>query len=240
MFEKHIEEIKKITLEAYPKECVIAVLNDKVVELKNISDEPTKEFKLSKKDIKFLYDTPALALVHSHPDYYACPSEADMIFQEESMLPWGIIATDGNSCSEITWFGDSLEKKPLVGRGFIHGVTDCYSLIRDYYLLEKQIHLIDFPRDWEWWKKDKNLYVEGFSKAGFYRLDTDKETPKEGDVFLVQIRSDVPNHGGIYLGEGLALHHLTARLPYDPMRLSLREPIHRWKDYITYWLRYDK
>ena len=123
-----------------------------------------------------------------------------------------------------------------MGRGFRHGVTDCYSLIRDYYRLERDVVLPEFPRDWEWWCNEQDLYRDGFGKAGFERLvDVDL---RPGDVFLAQIRSGVPNHGGVYLGDGLALHHLAARLPVDATRLSRREPIDRWMKFISHWLRY--
>jgi len=40
----------------------------------------------------------------------------------------------------------------------------------------------------------------------------------------------VTNHAGIYIGNGLFLHHL-------PNRLSREEPVMRWKSLITHVLR---
>jgi len=42
----------------------------------------------------------------------------------------------------------------------------------------------------------------------------------------------VLNHGGIYLGNGLGLHHLTTRL-------SRQESLPRWRKYIRKVLRYS-
>ena len=122
----------------------------------------------------------------------------------------------------------------LVGRAFQHGVTDCYALIRDYYRSVKGVTLPVFPRSWLWWKEGGDLYRDGFEKAGFYRVDD----PEPGDVFLAQIGSPVPNHGGVYLGNNQILHHISSRNGYDPARISRRDTLLRWKKYITHWVRY--
>ena len=50
------------------------------------------------------------------------------------------------------------------------GVSDCYSLIRDWYRTERGIALPEFPRDWEWWEYGGDLYAMGFAEAGFVKL----------------------------------------------------------------------
>ena len=59
----------------------------------------------------------------------------------------------------------------------------------------------------------------------------DQTQAKEGDCFFMQLRADVVNHCGIYLGNGQILHHLYGRL-------SREEPLGRWTKYITDWVRY--
>ena len=99
---------------------------------------------------------------------------------------YDIIGTDGVSANDIIWWGKGVEKAPLIGRTFRHGVTDCYSLIKDYYEIEKGIVLPEFPRDWEWWKQgEQNLFEQGFTKAGFVRIDASEAKP--GDVWLARI-----------------------------------------------------
>jgi cell wall-associated NlpC family hydrolase len=53
-------------------------------------------------------------------------------------------------------------------------------------------------------------------------------------------KSAVANHAGIYVGRGLAIHHLTSRLPVDRTRLAKRDPIGKWSNMIREyrWLRY--
>lgn len=238
MFEEHHAAIKQMALDAYPNEgcALITKSGFKVVE--NIAQTPQSEFEISKQNMIAGYGDDLLAIVHSHPYGPDCPTQMDMQFQIQSAVPWVIVSTDGKACTTPFAFGDTVPTPPLIGRGFRHGVTDCYSLIRDWYKVERDILLKEFPRDWEWWLTDQELYLKGFTEAGFKRINEEEAQP--GDVFLAQIRSKTPNHGGIYLGNGLILHHLTATQPVDISRVSKRDPIHRWKKFVTHWLRYEE
>lgn len=236
--EKIINDIKAHALDQYPNESCGFIVDEEYISFDNLADKPKESFVIQPEAwAKYSQHGTIKAVVHSHPDGPDCPSEADMRQQVATDIPWGIICTNGEQTTEPFWFGDDAPKAPLIGRGFRHGVTDCYSQIRDYYLLERKITLPEFPRDWEWWLEDQDLYQDGFAIAGF-KLINESEV-KEGDVFLAQVRSKVPNHGGVYLGNGLGLHHLTGALAVDMTRLSVREPINRWNKFITHWLRYD-
>ena len=72
------------------------------------------------------------------------------------------------------------------------------------------LDLPDYQRFDEWWKRGENLYLDNFTHAGFDVASSDGLG--EGDVLLMQVNSDVPNHAAIYLGDGLILHHLQGRL----------------------------
>lgn len=159
-----------------------------------------------------------VAVVHSHPDTSADPSEADKVSCEASGLPWHIVSVHLENgvpvAQELKTFNPAGYEAPLIGREFFHGVLDCYTLIRDWYRIEQGIHLPDFQRSDDWWNDgSSDLYTEGFPKAGFERMPHGTE-PVRGDVILMQIRSQngVPNHAAIYLGDGLILHHLHGRL----------------------------
>lgn len=147
------------------------------------------------------------AIVHSHPDTSPQPSQADRVACEASGLPWHIIAVPKGTWGYLQPSG---YEAPLKGRLWCHWVLDCYTLIRDWYRQERGVILPDFDRATDWWHKGENLYVENFSKAGFYRI-TDA-LPEPGDVLLMQILANVPNHGAVYLGENKILHHLHGRL----------------------------
>jgi proteasome lid subunit RPN8/RPN11 len=147
-----------------------------------------------------------IAIVHSHCNQSAKPSQADLVSCEASRLPWHIVSIPSETWHTITPNG---YKPPLLGRSFSHGVLDCYALIRDWYDAERKITLPDFDRDELWWEKGGDLYMQNFAKAGFERTDLPLE---RGDVILMQIGSKVANHAAIYLGNDLILHHLINRL----------------------------
>jgi proteasome lid subunit RPN8/RPN11 len=159
-----------------------------------------------------------VAVVHSHPDAPATPSEADKVSCEASGLVWHIVRVDSMdgipSAGELITLEPCGYQAPLVGRPFYHGVLDCYSLIRDWYQQTKDIELKQFHRMDDWWNDGiSDLYTQGFPQAGFVSVGIEAEL-QEGDVILMQIRSKngVPNHAAIYLGDGLILHHLHGRL----------------------------
>lgn len=137
------------------------------------------------------------------------PSEADKVACEASGLTWAIVSVIDGVAGEINVFEPSGYEAPLVGREFHHGVTDCVQLVNDYYLRELGIKLKDWPRTDGWWNKGQNLYLDHYAETGFVAVEGD---PQKHDVLLMQIRSPVPNHAAIYIGEGQILQHLYGRL----------------------------
>ena len=148
-----------------------------------------------------------VAVIHSHPNISAKPSQADLVSCEASGLPWFICGLPSEQWEYIEPTG---YVAPLVGRNWSHGVLDCYSIIKDWYLQNRNIQLLDFERRDEWWKIGENLYLDNFEKAGFRKIS--KDDLVEGDVILMCIYSEVPNHGAIYLGDEVILHHVQNRL----------------------------
>jgi cell wall-associated NlpC family hydrolase len=217
---------KEHALSQYPKESCGIVKGKKYIPIDNISLEPEKHFEMKDYPRKGLK-----AIIHSHPNGTASPSELDMKCQLDTAVPWGIIALpDNQHANEIEWFGDQVKPDPLLGREFLHGIRDCYALVRDYYWLEKKTRLKEFPRDDHWWHTEQKLLnPENFIAAGFKEIESSQL--QKGDVILCAILTRVVNHCGIYLGDGLVMHHL-----YD--RLSRRQPLLPWMKHCRYFLRY--
>ena len=165
------------------------------------------------------------------------PSAAEMRAQAALAVPFGVVVCDRSRCIDRFWFGDQCPTLPLLNRPFRHGVTDCYSLIRDFYRQDRNVLLPDYPRDWDWWIQGLDLYRAGFEEAGFRAIDP--ADADDADAVMFQMRSKVPNHAAVLLGGGYMLHHPAGVRPYDPFRVSYREPLARWKRHVTHWVRYE-
>ena len=232
LFPQHKQRIQEIALERYPEECVIVITKDKgLYELNNISKDPENSFSISRKDTEKVFDEVLLAVIHSHPDAEPVPSSADMTYQRQCNIPFGIVATDGSRVSEVVYFGDQVEYD-LEKRPFIHSVCDCYSLIRDFYKEKLNINLPEFERDWEWWNSGEDMYLDNLKSTGFYQVDE----PQYGDMVIACVRSKVPNHAGVYVDNEMIFHHISGGLAIDTTRLPRKEPIQRLFKFIhSYW-----
>lgn len=234
-----LQQLNQIKLEAreqYPYEAVWLLTSEGLYQVENTHENPLEYFRISDRELTRAWAKDLKAIIHSHPGGHSAPSSEDMKGQINTAVAWAVIGLDEHETGDLCWWGKGVEKEPLVGRGFRHGVTDCYGLIKDYYDMELGIQLPEFPRDWDWWQHGQNLFTEGFAKAGFVRIEASEAKPN--DVWLAQIRSDVPNHGGILLEGELAIHQMGAHTPVDLSRPSVREPVHRYRSLITHWLRY--
>ena len=157
------------------------------------------------------------AIVHSHPVTPPSPSQADKVSCEQSGLKWHIVnpKTETWGYCEPTGY-----KPPLIGRQWVWGVTDCWSLVRDYYKEQHNIQLLDYqrpttPQDF----LDNPLFEQYAERTGFVELNKDEKLQK-GDVLLMSILHPTLNHVAIFLGDEI-LHHLADRL-------STREPYNEW------------
>jgi proteasome lid subunit RPN8/RPN11 len=167
-----------------------------------------------------------VAVVHSHPDAGPEPSLHDIASHAVGRMAWWIV---GLKDGAATWNEmPAAGEMPLEGRVFVHGVIDCYTLVRDYYRQELGIELMDFYRKDDWWHNGENLYVDNFTKAGFVPVDT----PERGDLIVMAIGSPTPCHGAIWLDGDVLLHHLYGRL-------SCREVYGRaYRECTTHIMRY--
>jgi len=217
--------IAEHALAEYPRECCgLIVLHDgceAYVPCRNTAEKPAEHFAMSPQDYAAAEDLgPVAAVVHSHPGAAARPSMTDRAMCEISGVEkWIIVALGVQAGGEIAiddWceFSPSGYVPPLLGREFSHGVLDCYTLVRDWYRLERDVTLPDFERKDSWWEDGvSSLYVDNYQAAGFKNLGPDAEL-EIGDVLLMQIRSKngVPNHAGVYLGDGVFIHHMHGQL----------------------------
>lgn len=242
MIPETIESIKAHALAEYPHEAcgLVAIVKgrERYWRCRNVAPKPEDDFRLDPADYAAAEDAGEIvAVVHSHPDVAARPSAADLVQCEASGLPWVIVSVmPGPAVAEIHRFEPSGYQAPLVGRPFHHGVLDCYTLCRDWYAREAGIELPDFPREDGWWDDGhSNLYLDHFREAGFEPVgQVDEVVLQRGDVILMQIRSknDVPNHAGVYLGDGQFIHHMYGRLSSRDVYGGM------WRDYTRLIVRH--
>ena len=205
-----------------PKECVGLLLNirgkEKYFPCRNLSMTAHQCFIIDPEDYVRADNIGEIkAIVHSHPVTPPFPSEADKLGCEQSKLPWHIV---NPKTEQWGYYEPCGYKPPLKGRPWVWGVTDCWSLVRDFYKEEKNIELLDYerpvtPQEFN----DVPLFERFAERTGFKELDPN-ETLKNGDILLMSIMYNTLNHVAIFL-DGDVLHHLTDRL-------SCKEPYSAW------------
>lgn len=242
------EAFQRHAIDTHPHECVGVVLRDasgrfSYRRLENVHPEPAEHWRAP--DEVLTMDP--VAICHSHPSGPNHPSKADMEAQVACAVPFGICVSNPGAARLPFWWGFEKERRPLLDRHFKHGVTDCFSLVRDVFAagkaeLKRQgvtsvwpyrpIRLADCPRAWQWWIDDGvSLYEQNLKAWGFRRVDE----PRVGDVALLRLGSPhgVPNHAGILVANDVILHHA-------PKEKSSRQSVYPFIQggAVAGWVRY--
>jgi proteasome lid subunit RPN8/RPN11 len=194
----------------YPKEsCGVIVISNGAqvyIPCTNVATS-NYEFEISHEDLEAIEEQYGeyVKIVHSHPHHPCRPSEEDNQGMEATKVPWVII---NPKTGEIGEFSYSYSPPPLIGREFKFGSQDCYSIVRDYFYITHGIQLINPRRIDKFWEHGRSYYMEYYEAAGFERV----KDLQVGDVILMQINSSIPNHAGVYLGNGRFIQHIQGQL----------------------------
>ena len=204
-----------------PKESVGLLINKKGKKIylpcNNISSE-SDSFILDPNDyIKAEKKGEIIAVIHSHPITPPIPSQADKVSCEHTKLPWYIVNPKTEQWGYLEPCG---YKAPILGREYVWGITDCWSLIVDWYKEEKNIELLDYPRPKIIEDFYKNPVFEKYLPSRGFKLLEPNQPLINGDLLAMSILGKGLNHVAIFI-DGDVLHHLSDRL-------SCREPYNAW------------
>lgn len=207
-----LEDMLQFAQQEAPNEaCGLVVATGKRQRLqraKNIAANPTTTFDLDPDAwLQIGDDESVVGIFHSHPMTSAEPSMADLAGCEASAMPWHII---NPQTAQYVYFEPTGFVTPYAGRPYVHGVLDCFTIVRDWYKREANLELPNFRRTDGWWERGEDLYVDNYGDCGFERLID--QPCKRGDLFLIQVASKVPNHAAVFLGGDQILHHAQGRL----------------------------
>lgn len=235
--EELLQQIRQYAESKYPAEaCGLLVdvgLERLFIPCRNNSVKPDQHFILNPSDYVAAKARGAIAaVIHSHPDAFPYPSEADIVHCNRSNFPWFIIGVQkGEADPGLHGFLPTRVKADLEGRPFVHGVQDCYQLVIDYYAQEFGVKLTDYHREDGWWENgDVHLYEDNFEKEGFFPVTLDNI--QVGDMIVMQVAAPVANHAGVYVGNEQILHHVYGRL-------SVKETLTpTWQRRITHIMRH--
>jgi proteasome lid subunit RPN8/RPN11 len=152
------------------------------------------------------------AIVHSHVYEPPIPSLADRTGIERTGLPWLIVNHPLGTYTITRPTGFTAD---LLARPFVHGVHDCYALVRDYFAT-LGIGLRDYARTYGWWDEAQgpDLYRANFEREGFVMIEPGPmdrvklAVLQANDLILMNIRAQRENHMAVYLGGGVIMHHL--------------------------------
>ena len=210
MLDNEDKKIINDLFEVYPEEGCGLLINKrgKIVWkfCKNIADDKKENFQIDPKEyVKARLSGDIHAIVHSHPDISCEPSEADKKASDHLGIPYIIYSLPD---AEKYVYTPKKLSNPLLGRNYEFGKHDCWSLVRDYYRenLEIELPMLEFEDDW--WEKGLNYFDDLYESFGFVKV----KEPQEHDGIVFKVMANTPNHCGVYLQEGLFLHHAVDRL----------------------------
>lgn len=170
------------------------------------------------------------AVVHSHVHASPLPSEQDRAVCNALNIPFIIYSFP--TMEKYTLLPEKMDK-PLIGRTYKFGESDCFEAARDCYrhklniILPTRIEFID-----DWWEEGFDYFSEPFlNDWGFKKVES--STLKRGDLLVFSVYNSTANHCGVYLGEDIFFHHAVDRL-------SCRENLYPfWKKFLTGIYRYE-
>lgn len=208
MLTKEIKEkIKTLSLQTNNEVCGLLTINGSIIPCRNISSNPKQHFVISPLDyLKAAQKGQISYVYHSHnanPEF----SEFDKLNLYNQKLR-GIMYCKEKDSFRV-FLPESYNNK-YVGKSFEIGVSDCFSLVTDYYKNELNIKLPKIERGEGWYLKNPSL-IKNNVPATFRKISL-SEAKKDNILIFDMLKNENPCHLGIYLSNDMLLHHPRHRL----------------------------
>ena len=215
-------EAEKHAVDCLPAEAcgLLAIIEgvEKYWPCKNLGDSSFEFFIIDPDDWAECEDTgEIIGVIHSHPIGSAQASETDKAACEHIGFPYYIYSVEQKNWNQIKPTG--WKTPSLIGRTWVWGKHDCWSVISDWYYETKNIKL----KKWERPKKIKDflanpLFEKGLPITGFKKQPTNDDI-QVGDVLLFESVTKNLDHVAVYIGDMMILNHnikgLSCREPFD-------------------------
>ena len=214
-------KIKAHSLKESPDECCgLLLLNKKNIlesfPCKNIAQDKENEFVVCHLDyLKAAMNGKIVGIYHSHCIQDNSFSELDKQISHKLNLKNIVYILKSDSFEEY-----SPEKyyNKYVDKDFVIGVSDCLSIVENYYNEEFGIKIFHYERTADWDKDypefvknklaefcDSQNFDKFFEKENFIKIEG-IENAKKHDIIVFKYLENYPSHFGIYLGQNHILH----------------------------------
>lgn len=201
------ELMKEHAMRESPLEACGVVWNGKYYPTRNI--EASGSFMCNPEDIPTTDIEEIEWVFHSHTNGNRGFSGSDVKHCNMCRIPYALYCT---KTDEFFFMNPETKEEPYVGRVYISGMQDCYTIVQDFYQREFNTTLPHVNR-WEcWWKDGANLISNKVWEDMGFSVVKNKRELERGDVLVMQSGSKYPDHLAIYLGDEKILHHCHNRL----------------------------
>lgn len=205
-------QIKQHSLEYSNEEvCGFILSNNQIVKARNTSFNKSKNFSIHPQDyISAENSGNIVAIYHSHPSKNDKFSEFDKLSAQNHNKPYIMYCIKTDTFHEF--YPEGYTNK-YIGLKFDYKLSNCFTLIKDFYKNELNIEIYENENIKElkdkWYEKNSNLFDEMWKlNTSFFDVNNKDET-KKYDVLCFNYfdMTKSAHHLGIYLEDDTFLHH---------------------------------
>jgi proteasome lid subunit RPN8/RPN11 len=206
--------------------CGFVLTSGDVAQVPNAAADPRNFFSIAPEDYAAYDDLGIAGVWHSHitePDF----SPADQTVMRTDSLPWAVFCLATDTFSQA----NPGVVAPFIGRPFVYGLYDCYSLVSDF-LSDLGVTMPTWQRG-PWGEWDTPEFVPFDNEAHNQGVEVTDDNYRTGDIICFNL-GQYPNHIdhiGVFNSTTTFLHHLAQK----KSRLDRFSPY--WKEHVKCIIR---